>query len=306
MRVGLTIGIHGGPPGGGREAPTWHGIRDQGLAAERAGFDLAVVEDALLWRDEDETIGYWESIAMAGALAAATERIEIAHSVINTPYRSPALLAKIAETLDEISGGRYILGLGRGNVPDHDYAAFGFSGDHRTARFEEAIKIIHGLLKNGRIDFSGEHWFARESELVMRGPRPQGPPIVVAAKGPKMLRLAAQYADGWNWWTTSGTDLSPLRPIVDELERACSEVGRDPASLPRSLDVYSLDPLGRFPEGGFLSGTTDELAEALLGFRELGFREVRCQLYHPRDDIGALAEAIPAMADVVALVHAAR
>lgn len=304
MRIGIVIGLHGGPAGGTREAPRWAGIKDRALAAERAGFDIAVLEDALLLRGEKETAGYWESIAMAGALAATTSRIEIGHSVLNGPYRSPALVAKIAETLDEISGGRYVLGLGRGNVPDHDYAAFGFTGADRTTRFEEAVQIIHGLLKQGRVNFNGQHWFALEAELVMRGPRPQGPPIVIAAKGPRMLRLAARYADGWNWWAVD-TDLEQLRAIVSELERACEEVGRDPETLERSLDVYSLDPLGRFGGEVNFSSAADEMAEQLLAFRELGFSEVRCDLHHPPEDVEVLGEAIPAMAEVVDRLHAA-
>ena len=304
MRIGLVIGLHGGPPGAGRKAPRWEEIRRHALAAEAAGFDLAVLEDALLYRDDDETMGYWESIAMAGALAAATQHIEIGHSVLNGPYRSPALVAKIAETLDEITGGRYILGLGRGNVPDHDYAAFGFSGADRTRRFEEAIQIIHGLLRDGRVDFVGEHWSARESELVVRGPRPTGPPIVIAAKGPKMLRLAARFADGWNWWT-SAPDVEPLRQVVDDLERACASVGRDPVTLARSLDVYSVDPLGGSEEAASITGSPQQIAEQLLAFAELGVTEIRVDVSHPPGDPAVLDEAIPAMTDVVAALHAA-
>jgi len=297
--------LHGGPPDGDRAAPRWRGILEQARAAEKAGFDLVVLEDGMYYHDEDESVGWWESVSMAGALAAATERIEIGHSVLNGPYRSPAMVAKIAETLDEISGGRYVLGIGRGNTEPVDYAAFGVNADHRTARLAEALPIIHALLKEGRVDFSGEHWFAHEAELVMRGPRPGGPPIVVAAAGPRMLRLAAQYADAWNWWSSTGSDLTPLRPIVAELERACADVGRDPLTLPRTLDVYSFDPLGRYPEKEPIGGSVEEMAETILGFRELGFHEVRCDLYHPREDVSVLAEAIPAMAEVVARVHAA-
>ena len=304
MRIGLVIGLHGGPPGADRKAPRWKEIRRHALAAEAAGFDLAVLEDALLYRDDDETMGYWESIAMAGALAAATDHIEIGHSVLNGPYRSPALVAKIAETLDEITGGRYILGLGRGNVPDHDYAAFGFTGADRTRRFEEAIQIIHGLLRDGRVDFAGEHWSARESELVMRGPRPKGPPIVIAAKGPKMLRLAARFADGWNWWT-SAPDVEPLRQVVDDLERACASVGRDPVTLARSLDVYSVDPLGGSEEAASITGSPQQIAEHLLAFAELGVTEIRVDVSYPPGDPAVLDEAIPAMTDVVAALHAA-
>jgi len=303
MRIGLVLGLHGGPAGGEREAPRWTGIRERALLAERIGFDLVVLEDALLYRDEDETVGYWESTTMTAAVAAATDRIGIGHSVINAAYRSPAMVAKIAETLDEISGGRYILGIGRGNVPDLDYAAFGFSGEQRTARFAEALQIIRGLLKDGRVDFTGSHWSARDSELVMRGPRPAGPPIVVAARGPAMLRLAARHADAWNWWADA-PDVDALRPVVEDLERACDAVGRDPATLPRSLDIYTVDPLGRFGDRAPFSGPPTQIAGQLLAFAELGIDEVRVDIHHPRDELSAvLAEAIPAMAEVVKALH---
>ena len=304
MRVGLVIGLHGGPPGGQRQAPGWERIRGEALAAEEAGFDLVVVEDGLLYRDEDETVGYWESVTMIAALAAATTRIGVGHSVLNSPYRSAPFVAKIAETLDEVSDGRYVLGLGRGNTPDHDYAAFGFTGEARTARFAEGLEIIHALLRDGRVNFAGRHQSAREAELVMRGPRPGGPPIVVAARGPRMLRLAARFADGWNGWTAD-PDPESLRPLVTELEEACTEVERDPATLERSLDVYSLDPLGRFGDrDGLIGGGPERIAETLLGFAALGVEEVRCNLHHPPDDLDARAAAIPAMAEVVARLHA--
>lgn len=114
----------------------------------------------------------WESVSIAAGLAAATSRIVVAHSVVNAPHRSPAMTASIATTLDEISGGRHGLGIGAGNTLDSDYEAFGFPTDRRYSRFAEAIRIIHGLLKTGRIDFEGEFCSAKDSELVLRGPSP--------------------------------------------------------------------------------------------------------------------------------------
>lgn len=291
MRIGLVVGLHGDAQDA---APAWPNIRDQVVAAEAVGFDVVVIEDALLYRDEDATIGYWESVSMAGAIAAATSTIELGHSVFNAPYRTAALTAKIAETLDEISGGRYILGIGAGNVPDHDYAAFGFPADKRYSRFAETIEIIHGLLKEGRVDFEGEYQSARDAEMVLRSRRPQGPPIVIAAGGPKMLRLAARFGDGWNWWATSRPDAGEdLRPLIDEMERACDEVGRDPATLAYSLDYYSVDP----------SRSGEANAERLLAFRDLGFEEIRVNLTAPETTEGH-SRAIEAMAPVVELVHA--
>lgn len=299
MRIGIIIGIHGREG----EAPRWAHVRDQVLAAERVGFDLAVIEDALLYPDDKgPSTGYWESVSMAGAMAAVTSRIEIGHSVINAPYRSAGLTAKIAETLDEISGGRFLLGIGLGNTPDYEH--FGVHADTRYSRFAETIEIIHGLLRTGRVDFDGTYQFARQSELIPRGPRPEGPPIVIAGKGPKMLRLTARFADGWNWWCIGRPDLEALRLLVAELERACEEVGRDPATLRRTLDVYSVDPLGTFSGSEEpIAGSPVEIGGALLRFGELGFDEVRCNVF-PVDSLEALPTAIEALGGAVERVHA--
>ncbi len=298
MRIGLINQLNGSPDGP-QPAPTWESISERAAVAEAVGFDSFVFEDALLYRDEESSRGCWESVSIGAALASTTSHIEIGPSVFNPPYRSPALLAKIAETIDEISGGRFIFGIGAGNTPN-DYEAFGFATDHRYSRFAEAIEIIHGLLKNGTVDYAGEYHSARNAELVLRGPRPQGPPIIIAAKGPRMLRLVARYADGWNWWTTDHRSaMETLRPIVEELEGACAEVGRDPATLRRSLDLYAVDPLSRAGDDeSVLTGTAEEIGGALLAFAALGFDEIRCDVY-PKT-----VEGIEAMKDIVDLVHA--
>ena len=227
--------------------------------------------------------------------------------MFNAPYRSPALVAKIAKTLDEISGGRYILGIGAGNTPDSDYAAFGFQADKRYSRFAEAIEIIHDLLKNGRVDFEGKYWSARNTDLVLRGPRPQGPPIVIAAWGPKMMHLTAQFADVWNGWVPveKGPSVESFRPMVEELERACQEVGKDPATLRRSLDIQ-VDPLSRHDEGEKpIAGSSEEIAEAILAFQEIGVDEVRCYPDWPMPEMpGDRRNMIESMSEIVDLVHA--
>jgi alkanesulfonate monooxygenase SsuD/methylene tetrahydromethanopterin reductase-like flavin-dependent oxidoreductase (luciferase family) len=306
VRIGLIIGLHG-TKGDDASQPTWARVKEQALAAEAAGFDLMAMEDSLYYRDEDETLGYWESVSVAGAVAAATSRIEIAHGVLNAPYRSAALTAKIAETLDEISGGRYILGIGSGNTFDYDQ--FGFAADKRYSRLAEALEIIHALLKTGSVEFKGDFHFAMGAEMILRGPRPTGPPIVIAAGKPRMLRLAARFGDGWNWWTADKDPLGALRPVVEEFERACADVGRDPSTLPRSVDLYSIVPpaLAEVDQSESTSlrigGSSEEIAMSLLSFRELRFDEVRCNLAvaHPR----SMPAAIASMAGVVAAVHAA-
>jgi alkanesulfonate monooxygenase SsuD/methylene tetrahydromethanopterin reductase-like flavin-dependent oxidoreductase (luciferase family) len=309
MRIGLINQLHGRPDGDA-PLPTWESISARAAAAEEAGFDIFVFEDALLYRGEAATDGVWESVSIAAALAATTSHIDIAQSVVNSPYRSPGLTAKIAETIDEISGGRFVLGIGAGNTPDSDYEAFGFPTDRRFSRFAEAIHIIHSLLKEGEVDFEGEFYSARNAEMVLRGPRESGPPINIAAGGPKMLGLVARYADAWNWWgwdeTRSQVD-ERLGPILRQLEAACGEVSRDPATLERTFDLYTVVPEpfadriepDALPMSNPVTGSSEEIAAYVLSLGELGFEEVRCDVW-PKT-----AEAIEAMSPVVDLVHAA-
>jgi alkanesulfonate monooxygenase SsuD/methylene tetrahydromethanopterin reductase-like flavin-dependent oxidoreductase (luciferase family) len=303
MKIGLIAQLHGRPDADTR-APTWETVRNLATTAESAEFDMFVFEDALLYRGSETSEGVWESVAIAGAIAASTNRIGFGQSVINSPYRSPAMVASIATTLDEISGGRYILGIGAGNTADSDYEAFGIPTDKRYSRFAEAIEIIHGLLKTGSVDHRGDHYSVKQSELVLRGPRPQGPPINIAAGGPKMLRLTAKYADAWNWWAYDET-LSQIKerigPMIANLEEACAAEDRDPDFLERTLDLYGVTPPGFSSEGsGFdqpVSGAAEEIAEFILGLEALGISEVRCDLTDKGTD------AVEAMAPVVNLVH---
>lgn len=305
MKIGLYIRLLGRPdmpPG----PPSWTSVRDQALAAEAAGFDLVVLEDALMYADDDGAIGVWESVSMVAAIAAATSTIGVGHAVMNSPYRPPALSAKIAATLDEIAGGRYTFGIGLGNTPD-DYAPFGIDPDPRYSRFAEAIRIIHGLVRDGRSDVVGTYYRAPGAEMVLRGPRAGGLPIVIAAGKPRAMRLVARYADEWNWWVAERGATPTLRGLVTELERACAEEGRDPSTLRRSLDVFSVAAPGvPEPEPGgtglHIAGDPSAIAEALLAYGELGFAEVRINLRIPHDT--PRTDAIAWMGQVAARVHA--
>jgi alkanesulfonate monooxygenase SsuD/methylene tetrahydromethanopterin reductase-like flavin-dependent oxidoreductase (luciferase family) len=153
-----------------------------------------------------------------------THRVELGSLVACTAFRNPALLAKMADTIDEISGGRLIVGLGAGwDGPENQ--AFDIKSDHRVDRFEEALQIIVPLLRTGRVDFAGKYYQARDCELRPRGPRPGGPPILIGAKGPRMLRLAASYADLWN---AEGPMRQPgeIIPLRASGDAACAAVGR--------------------------------------------------------------------------------
>ena len=294
MRVGVALRMIEGAEEGGRLVPRWEHIRAQAVAAEQAGFDLVTVADAV----SEGGRGYWEGMTLAGALAASTSEIGIAHSVVNAPYRAPAVVARAADTLDEISAGRYTLGIGAGNTPD-DYEMFAMDADPRFSRFSDSVEVIAQLLRTGRADFDGTFEHAHADWWSPRGPRPTGPPIVIAAGGPKMVDLTARLADGWNWWADASGTAEHLRAIIANLEEASDRHGRNPV---RSIDMYSFDPLGLIDDrpAGVATGTADQMAAPIVSMRDLGVEEVRIDVYA---DPPRLAEATLAMSDVVRLVH---
>jgi len=256
------------------DVPRWTDILAMARRAEVVGFDSVWVEDHLLLRPEDqEPQGHWECWSVVAALAAATQRVEIGTYVACTAFRNPALLAKMADTVDEISGGRLILGLGAG-WNETDFTAFGFPYDHLASRFEEALTIISTLLREGRIDFDGGFYAARECELRPRGPRPVGPPILVGASGPRMLGITARLADAWNGASNTAERYALVRQQVDA---ACVSVGRDPADLDRTVAVLIDYTEGRGIPNSFnpsrlppLSGSPENLAGELRALAAAG------------------------------------
>ncbi|MDH3426599.1 MAG: LLM class flavin-dependent oxidoreductase [Acidimicrobiia bacterium] len=296
MRIGLVIGLHDADDRGS-DPPRWDEISAQVRAGERAGFDIAVFEDALTFAGR----GSWEAMTMVGGLAAVTDTIELSHSVVNAATRLASVIAWSAATLDEISGGRYTLGIGAGNTPE-DFEAFAVPVDAKFSRFEESLAVIRSLLRDGSVDFDGEFQHAHAKRFAPTGSR--AVPIVVAGKGPRVLRMAARYGDGWNWWGYATDPTAGVAEILDELVRACDEVGRDPATLRRTLDLYSYDILGTMGDGshqGVVTGSPSEMAESILSVAELGIDEVRCDVVTKPGQRVAAAEA---MAEVVELVQA--
>lgn len=249
-------------------------IKELAVVAEAAGFDSFWLPDHFIYRPhEPNQLGCWEVFTFLSALASITTTIMLGSFAAATSFRDPALLARMADALDEISGGRFILGLGAGNwQPEH--TAFGYPFDHRASRFAEALPIIGPLLREGRVDFHGTYYEANNCVLRPRGPSPSGPPIWAGARGERMLRIIARYADAYNAiWPIN------LAQVTEQRERmiaACKEVGRDPATLERTVGTFVHLPDNGRPaaDDRAICGTNEEIAAQLPAFAAVGVRHL--------------------------------
>lgn len=245
--------------------------------AEDVGFEIVWIIDHFIFRPEtesqfsgltgEEDRGVWECFTTMAGLASATERIQIGALVACTGFRNPGLVAKMTETIDDISRGRTILGLGAG-WHEPEYTAFGYPFDHRVSRFEDAMAIIQPFLREGRADYQGQFYQAHDAVNRPRGPRPTGAPILVGSSGQRMLRIIARYADAWN--TVWHDDPDAIPPLMAAVDAACREVGRDPATLVRTMGGNIAMPgyLGRRPNP--ITGSDEEIAATIARFREHG------------------------------------
>lgn len=281
----------------------WPELVDLARAIDDLGFDGIWVGEHLLYRWPNRPArGPWEAWTLMAALAAATTQATIGPLVACTAFHNPALLAKQAATIDEISGGRFVLGLGAG-WNETEFRAFGFPFDHRIDRFEEAFTIIRTLLRDGAIDFAGRYYEARDCELLPR-PRPGGPPLLIGSNGPRMLRITAPYVDAWNTWyadtNNAAEGVAPLSALVDAAAR---EVGRDPADIARTVAVHVRMPGGRGRTMGDdstssrivpLEGDPETIAAGLRAYADAGVAEVQIVLDPiDRPSVERLAEVLP-------------
>ena len=288
MRIGVVLPI--AEEDGDDGAPPYSLVRDIAVDAEAAGLDSVWVFDHVLFRFDGVTTGIHECWTVLSAIAEATSRVELGTLVMCTGFRNAALLAKMAATLDHISDGRLILGVGAG-WHDPEYDAFGWPTDHRVSRFEEALTVITDLIRTGRAELDGTYVTAHDCAL--RPPARSDLPILVASKMPRMLELTARHADAWNlaWFGLPDERLTRIR---GELLEACDRVGRDPSTLSITVGItvrYEGAPASA--EGPALSGTPAEVAEGLAAHDADGADHV-IALLEPstRETLAAFAEAV--------------
>ncbi len=257
------------------EPPRWSDLRRRAQLAESVGFDTVWVADELQWESEDwdGTRNWWECVAVTGAVAASTEHIEVGTWVLSTLHRNPGLTARAAEALDEISGGRFVFGLGSGHA-GRQGEAFGFPSNYTVSRYQEALEIITELRASGTSTFDGAYHQTKDQVL---GPRSSGDrriPLMLAGHGPRTMKLAVENADIWSAYATKSSQPEAFEEMINRLNNICEAAGRDPASIGRSIGIGVAAP-GREPSGwlagdGPVQGSTEQIIDTFGRFVEMG------------------------------------
>jgi probable F420-dependent oxidoreductase len=274
MKIGLILPHAAGDTSFDEPRTTldWPGLRSFAQTAEQRGIDSLWVFDHLLSRSPTEPDqGMHEAWTILAGVAAVTSRVELGSLVMCTSFRNPGLLAKMAATLDEISAGRLILGLGCG-WHDPEYEAFGYPTDHKVGRFEESLEVIRRLLAGEAVSIEGR-WLQTDRAKLLPPARRPDLPILIAAKGPRMLELTARHAAAWNTAWFAAPD-ERFRTRLADLRAACASVGRDPATIDVTvgIEVRRTGIAGPADEqpGSVFVGSPDQLADSLRGWQEAG------------------------------------
>jgi probable F420-dependent oxidoreductase len=257
----------------------WTELKEMARLIEAAGFDSIWVGDHLLYEHEGGRRGPWEAWTQLAAVAAVTERVELGPLVAALPFHNPAMLAKLAATVDEISDGRLVFGIGAG-WNEVEFRAFGLPYERRVSRFAEEFEIIRRLLSGEQFDFDGE-FYRLEGAQILPEPRPGGVPFMIGSNSPRMLSIALPHVAMWNSWYND-FDNSPegLEPLLVRIDSACDQAGRDPATLERTVALllsFGRSENGRQPQNP-ITGSPQEMASVLDRIAELGIGHVQLVL----------------------------
>ena len=287
MKIGLML------PLAQSETDGWTTLRAMALAAEEHGLDSVWGADHLIYREDGDTEGIHECWTLLTAVAAITSRVEIGPLVLALPFRNPALTAKMAVELDEISNGRLILGVGCGwHQPECD--AFGYPFDHRVSRFAEGLEIMMPMLRGESVTFEGRYHAASDAIALPPPVRAGGPPVLIAGTQPRMLDLVARHAHQWNaaWYGDPG-QADDLHTRLANLGRALEAADRDPSTLTTTAGIFvAFDGAEDDVPEHAIRGSMEEVADALARYEELGISHLITHLF-PRtpDAVARLGEA---------------
>lgn len=293
MTGGAADGTRTGPPLElglcTAQTMSWPETAERWRQIEDFGFDSAWLFDHFMSTSGGSDHTYLEAWTALAGLAAGTSRVQLGVLVTGNTYRSPVLLAKEAVTVDQISNGRLILGLGAGwHEPEHRAYGFPFPPPgERVARFRESVQVIKALLGQERATYAGRYYQLQDAPFEPKPVRPSGIPLVVGTRGARMLRLVAEYADRWNMVGSPDEIRERGKLLLD----ACAQVGRDPAEIRWSAATWSkslaFDPL-----------SSPEAYRDLVGrYQEVGVSEVLCA-WGPDTapaSIERIAAALPAL-----------
>ena len=262
-------------------------------AAAGAGFEVLWFDDHFSFTREDDLRGAWECWTQMAAIAAVLPDIHLGPMVACTAYRNPGVIAKMTEMIQDISEGRFILGLGAGwHKPEYDQ--FGLRFEPRVSQFEEAIHIIHGLVRHGEVDFQGTYSQANNAVNLPRAASGSQTPILVGSTGDRMLKSLVRYADAWN----GGGTIDDIKAKMARVDAACAAVGRDPKSVVRTSGITIAGEGYDKDSPGVLTGSVEDKVEGLRALAGLGIQHVMVRV-DP-----STPETIAALAPVVAGLHA--
>jgi F420-dependent oxidoreductase-like protein len=294
----------------GQDGLNWDNWKRIGRSVEDLGFAGLYRSDHFtnMRPPDKDSLELWISLAW---LADNTSRIEFGQLVSPMSFRNPVFAARMGKDVDDLSGGRFILGLGAG-WQDHEHEKFGFDLlelGPRMDRFEEGVEVVHGLLKGeGPTTFDGKYFQLNEAELLPRAQRKGGPPILIGGRGRnRTLPLIARFADEWNFGFRSVTTFTKLNSYLDELLEAegrelldvrrtvanTTIFGKDEQELKRKLDEggYTEERLEKF---GIIAGTGPQIVDQIGAYQEAGAERVMLQWLdlENQDALEGLAEAV--------------
>jgi alkanesulfonate monooxygenase SsuD/methylene tetrahydromethanopterin reductase-like flavin-dependent oxidoreductase (luciferase family) len=277
LGVGLVLLMVERPDDGAK--PTWADVTAMARRGEELGADTLWVPDEIVWRVPEwpGPRGWWDCLTMAGALAARTSTVKVGTWVMSALQHNPGMVVRAAESLDEISGGRFVLGLGSGHGGGAE--AFGYPGDKTVSRYLEALAIIVPLLRGeSAVTFDGQFHHATNAEVRPRGPRPGRIPLMMGGHADRTMTAAARYADTWSAYATTSSLPDAFAEMTSKLDRICEGIGRDPATIGRSVGVFVEPGEAKLAEatglGVAITGSVEQITETIAGFSGVGVTRV--------------------------------